>query len=135
MRRERGMFIEPISHFLNLYYIINTLSLIVYLFLRESHTSLSQEQGWFGMSRETEMCFLFVLLMGKKIKYVLFISQSTLTLYHHFHQHSLLSSKHTPISSNTHFYLPSSPSFLSRRRRSLSPPNTNNHNSHNQQIS
>ena len=64
------MFIEPISHFLNLYYIINTLSLIVYLFLRESHTSLSQEQGWFGMSRETEMCFLFVLLMGKKIKYV-----------------------------------------------------------------
>ena len=92
MRRGREeMFVEPISHFFNLYYIINTLNLIVYLFLRESHTSLSQEQGWFGMSRETEMCFLFVLLMGKKIKYVLFITQ-----------HSLYITSITPI--NTHLF-------------------------------
>ena len=72
------MFLEPVSHFVSWYYLINTLTLCVYLPLRESHHGNNTEQGWFGMSRETEMCFLFVLLMGKKIKYVVLAQLSTL---------------------------------------------------------
>ena len=92
----------------------------MYLFLRESHTSLSQEQGWFGMSRETEMCFLLYFSLGKEKSSTSYSSLNQHSLYiitsintHYSHQSTLHLFKHS-------FYLPSSPSFLSRRRLSLS---------------
>ena len=43
--KKLKMFLEPLSHFVSWYYLINALTLCVYLPLRERHHGNTEEQG------------------------------------------------------------------------------------------